>query len=85
MNSPALSKREIEIRRRVFENRTVVETRNQDLVAPAPYHMPIEVVSVRVGEHQHEERTPSGVVSWTVEERQRCTDEQKKISKSLSK
>ena len=25
--------------------------------------MPIEVVSVRVKEHQHEERTPPGVVS----------------------
>ena len=42
---------------------------NQDFVAPAPSHIPIEVVSVRVREHQHEERTPSGVVSWTVEER----------------
>ena len=40
-------------------------TRNQDLVAPAPYYMPIEVVSVRVREHGHEERTPSGVVSCT--------------------
>ena len=27
--------------------------------------MPIEVVSVRVKEHQHRERTPSGVVFWT--------------------
>ena len=26
--------------------------------------MPIEVVSVRVREHQHRERTPSGVVFW---------------------
>ena len=26
---------------------------NQDFVAPAPYHMPIEVVSARVREHQH--------------------------------
>ena len=40
-------------------------TRNQDFVAPAPYHMPIEVVSVRVREHPHEERTHSGVVSGT--------------------
>ena len=40
--------------------------------------MPIEVVSVRVREHPHEERTPSGAVSWTVEERQRCTDQQTK-------
>ena len=39
-------------------------TRNQDFVAPAPYHMPIEVVSVRVGEHQHRERMPSRVVFW---------------------
>ena len=38
---------------------------NQDFVTPAHYHMPIEVVSVRVREHQHEERTPSEVVSWT--------------------
>ena len=56
-------------------------TRNQDFVAPAAYHMPIEVVSVRVREHQHQERTPSGVVSETVEQRQECTGE---ISKSLS-
>ena len=34
-------------------------------VAPAPSHMPIEVASVRVREHPHEERTPSEVVSWT--------------------
>ena len=40
-------------------------TRNQDFAAPAPFHMPIEVVSVRVREHPHEERTPTGVVSWT--------------------
>ena len=40
-------------------------TRNQDLVAPAPYHMPIEVVSVRAREHPHQERTPSGVVFYT--------------------
>jgi hypothetical protein len=26
--------------------------------------MPVEVVSVRVREHPHEERTPSGVVFW---------------------
>ena len=40
-------------------------TLNRDFVAPAPHHMPIEVVSVRVGEHQHLEGTPSGVVLWT--------------------
>ena len=34
-------------------------------MAPAPCHMPIEVVSVRVREHAHEEKAPSGVVSWT--------------------
>ena len=39
-------------------------------MAPAPCHMPIEVVCVRVREHPHEERTPSGVVPWAVEERQ---------------
>ena len=38
---------------------------NQDFMAPAPCHMPIEVLSARVREHPHEERTPSGVVSWT--------------------
>ena len=52
--------------------------RNQDFVTPAPCHMPIEVVSVRVREHPHEERTPSAVVSWTAEERQRCPDQQTK-------
>ena len=35
------------------------------LVAPALCHMPMEVVSVRVREYQHEEKTPPGVVSWT--------------------
>ena len=34
-------------------------------MAPAPYHMHTEVVSVGVGEHQHRERTPSAVVCWT--------------------
>ena len=34
-------------------------------MAPAPYHMPIEVVSVRLREHPHEEKTRSGVVLWT--------------------
>ena len=43
----------------------IERARNQDFVTPAPCHMPIEVVSVRVREHPHEERTPSGVVSWT--------------------
>ena len=38
---------------------------NQDFVAPAPYHMPIEVLSVRVRERQHLEGTLTGVVSWT--------------------
>ena len=51
------------------------------LVAPASYHMPIEVVSARVREHQHEERTPSGVVSWTVEARERFTDQQTQYAK----
>ena len=41
----------------------IERTLDQDFVAPAPYHMPIEVVRVRVGGHQHQERTPSGVVS----------------------
>ena len=43
--------------------------RDQGFVAPAPYHMPIEVVSVRVREHPHKERTPSGVVFWTKSDR----------------
>ena len=34
-------------------------------VTPALCHMPFEVVSVRGREHQHWERMPSGVVSWT--------------------
>ena len=38
---------------------------DQDFVAPALYHIPIEVVSVRVREHQHQERTAAGVVSRT--------------------
>ena len=38
---------------------------NQDFIAPAPSYIPIEVVSVRIREHQHLERTPSGVVFWT--------------------
>ena len=37
---------------------------DQDFVAPAPSHIPIEVVSVRVREHPHEERAPSEVVFW---------------------
>ena len=42
-----------------------VEECNQHFVAPAPSNIPIEVVSVRVRERTHEERTPSGVVFWT--------------------
>ena len=34
-------------------------------VTPALDHMPIMVVSVRVREHPHRERMPSGVVSWS--------------------
>ena len=56
----------------------IERTLNQDIVAPAPYHMPIEVVSVRVREHKHKERAPSGVVSWTVEEKQGRTDKHTK-------
>ena len=41
------------------------KTLDPDFVAPAPCHVPIEVVSVRVTEHPHEEGTPSGVVFWT--------------------
>ena len=37
-------------------------TLDQDFVAPAPCHMPTEVVSVRVREHQYWDRTYSGVV-----------------------
>ena len=40
-------------------------TLSQDLVAPAPSYIPIEVVSVRVTEYQHLEGTPYGVVLWT--------------------
>ena len=45
-------------------------TLDQDFVAPAHYHMPFEVVSVKVSEHQHQERTPSGVVSWTIAQKE---------------
>ena len=38
---------------------------NQDFVAPALCHLPVEVVGVRVKEHPHQERTLQGVVSWT--------------------
>ena len=38
---------------------------DQDFVAPALCHMPIEVVSVRVREHPHWERMSPGAVSWT--------------------
>ena len=34
-------------------------------MAPAPSYIPIEDVSVRVREHPHAERMPSGVVFWT--------------------
>ena len=44
-------------------------TLDQDVVAPALCHMPIEVVSIRVREHQHRERIPSGVVFWTGSDR----------------
>ena len=37
---------------------------NQDLVAPAPSYIPIEIVCVRLREHPHRERIPSGVVFW---------------------
>ena len=40
-------------------------TLDQDFVAPASCYMSIEVVSVRMREHQHLEGTPSGVVFWT--------------------
>ena len=48
-------------------------------VAPALCHMPIEVVSVRVREHPHEDRTPPGVVSWVIDrvrDRQRARNNQ---------
>ena len=41
----------------------------QDLVTPASSYIPTEAVSVRRREHQHWERTPSDVVSWTAPER----------------
>ena len=55
-------------RSKITETRHEQETErtlNQDFVAPAAYLMPIEVVSVRMREHQHLARTPSGVVFWT--------------------
>ena len=53
------------IQREIRQEQNKDSTLDQDFVAPAPYHMPIEVVSIRVREHPHEERGPSGVVSWT--------------------
>ena len=53
------------IKREIRREQDTGSTLDQDVVAPAPCHMPIELVSVRVREHPHEERTPSGVVSWT--------------------
>ena len=47
------------------QEQNIERTLDQDFVAPAPCHMPIEVLSVRVRGHPHEERTPSGVVFWT--------------------
>ena len=40
----------------------IERTLNQDFVAPASCNMPIEVVSVRVREHQHQERDTTGLV-----------------------
>ena len=53
------------MQRKIWQERDSDTTLVQDFVAPAPYHMPIEVVSLRVREHQHQERTAAGVVSWT--------------------
>ena len=53
------------MQRKIRQERDSETTLGQDFVAPAPYHMPIEVVSVRVREHQHRERTAAGVVFWT--------------------
>ena len=45
-------------------------------MAPAPSYIPIEVVRARVREHPHDERTPSGLVSWTERvERERVNEE----------
>ena len=63
--SPSPSTREIEIRRKVDENRKVVEQGIKISWHPHLTIYPWEVVSVRVSEHQHWERTPRGVVSWT--------------------
>ena len=64
----------IEIRRKVVENRTVVEQGIKISWHPHPTIYPwLRWVSVRVREHQHEERAPSGVVSWTVTDRQKYT------------
>ena len=44
------------------QEQNIERTLNQDFVAPAPYHMPIEVVGVSVREHQHQEWMCSGVI-----------------------
>ena len=57
------------IQREIREEQDSDTTLDQDVVAPAPCHMPIEVESVRVRERQHRERTPSGVMFWDRTER----------------
>ena len=60
------------MQRKIRQERDSDTTLGQDFVAPTPCHMPIEVMSVRVREHQHQERTPSGVVSRTERVEREC-------------
>ena len=53
------------LQRKIRQEQISDRTLGQDFVTPVLCHMSIEVVSVRVREHQHEERISSGVVSWT--------------------
>ena len=59
-------------------------TRNQDCLAPAPSNISIEVASIRVREHQHLERTPSWVVSWTAAGIVRRSEKMKKFSRDAA-
>ena len=60
------------IQREIRQGQDSDSTLDQDFVAPALCHMPIEVVSVKLREHPQEERTPSSIVSGT-EQRERCS------------
>ena len=57
------------VKRDIRQEQNNATTLDQDFVAPAPCHIPFEVVCVRIEEHQHRERMSSGVVFWTGSDR----------------